>query len=237
MGRLDAESLAKELWVTEPKNFDDPIYHPILYLVVDSDDVTMINVDEFEELYSDEEANYWNSVIREKVEDFDPDQTGIRNLTCVYRDGQWLDNRWLLTNSGVSAAKEVLTRTWKDFRKFPCESTLTLLLVRLFETIHMVQSYKEHSCIDYSYKENSVENKEIFDFMRNSLVHNMWVIGDFIQFVKSNLERFGRESFNKVYKSCFEEEYDLYSEVMEFLFDLEMCDITDDLTVKSPDNQ
>ena len=94
--------LAKELWVTEPKNFDDPTYHPRLHLVVDSDDVT--------------------------------------------------------------------------------------------------------------------------------------VIGDFSQFVKSNLERFGRESFNKAYKLCFEEEYDLYYEVMEFLFDLEMCDITDDLTVESSVN-
>lgn len=50
--------LAKELWVTEPENFDDPTYHPTLRLVVDSDDITVIDVEEFEELYSDEEANY-----------------------------------------------------------------------------------------------------------------------------------------------------------------------------------
>ncbi len=83
--------LAKELWVTEPENFDDPTYHPTLRLVVDSDDITVIDVEEFEELYSDEEANYWNGVIREKAKDFDSKQTGIRNLTCVYRDGRWLN--------------------------------------------------------------------------------------------------------------------------------------------------
>lgn len=83
--------LAKELWVTEPENFDDPTYHPTLRLVVDSDDITVIDVEEFEELYSDEEANYWNGVIREKAKDFDSKQTGIRNLMCVYRDGRWLN--------------------------------------------------------------------------------------------------------------------------------------------------
>lgn len=82
--------LAKELWVTEPANFDDPTYHPTLRLVIDSDDITVIDVEEFEELYSDEEANYWNGIIREKAKDFDPKQIGIRNLTCVYRDGRWL---------------------------------------------------------------------------------------------------------------------------------------------------
>lgn len=211
--------LAKELWVTEPKNFDDPTYHPRLRLVIDSDDVTVIDVEEFEELYSDEDCNYWNGIVRERAADFDVEKTDIRNLICVYRDGQWLENRWLITNSEVSEAKRVLARTLKDFRNFPCEATLTLLLVRLFETMHMVQSYREHNCIDYSYKENRVENKEIFGFMQNSLAHSVWVIGDFKQFVKGNLEKFSRESFNKAYELCFEEMYDLYSEVMEFLDD------------------
>ncbi len=83
--------LAKELWVTEPKNFDDPTYHSLLWLIIDSNDITVIDVEEFEELYSDEETNYWHGVVREKVKDFDPKQTGIRNLTCVYRDGRWLN--------------------------------------------------------------------------------------------------------------------------------------------------
>lgn len=59
---LMKKPLAKELWVTEPENFDDPTYHPLLRLVIDSDDVTVINVDEFEAMYSDEESNYWNGV-------------------------------------------------------------------------------------------------------------------------------------------------------------------------------
>ncbi len=82
--------LAMELWVTEAANFDDPTCHPSLHLVVDSDDVTVIDVDAFEELYSDKEANYWYGIVREKTKDFDPKQTGIHNLTCVYRDGRWL---------------------------------------------------------------------------------------------------------------------------------------------------
>lgn len=64
--------------------------HPLLRLIVDSDDITVINVDEFEALYSDEEANYWNGITR-KTKDFNPAKTGIRNLTCVYKDGRWLD--------------------------------------------------------------------------------------------------------------------------------------------------
>lgn len=83
--------LAKELWVTEPANFDDPTYHPLLHLVVDSEDITVIDVDAFEELYSEEEANYWSGVVRESVDDFDPKQTGICKLTCVYRDRRWLN--------------------------------------------------------------------------------------------------------------------------------------------------
>jgi len=83
--------LVKGLWVTEPANFDDPTYHPLLRLVIDSNDITVVNVDEFEELYSDEEANYWNGIVRESLEEFEPAKTGIRNLTCVYRDGRWLD--------------------------------------------------------------------------------------------------------------------------------------------------
>ncbi len=87
---LMSNPLAKELWVTEAKNFDDPTYHPLLRLVVDSDDITVIDVAEFEELYSDEESNYWNGITR-KAKDFNPMNTGIRNLTCVYKDGRWLD--------------------------------------------------------------------------------------------------------------------------------------------------
>ena len=87
---LMSNPLAKELWVTEAKNFDDPTYHPLLRLVVDSDDITVIDVAEFEELYSGEEANYWNGITR-KAKDFNPMNTGIRNLTCVYKDGRWLD--------------------------------------------------------------------------------------------------------------------------------------------------
>ena len=45
---LMSNPLAKELWVTEAKNFDEPTYHPLLRLVVDSDDITVIDVAEFE---------------------------------------------------------------------------------------------------------------------------------------------------------------------------------------------
>lgn len=36
--------------------------------MTDLNDVTVINVDEFEDLYSDEETNYWNGVIWEKAD-------------------------------------------------------------------------------------------------------------------------------------------------------------------------
>jgi len=83
--------LAKELWTTEVENFDDPTYHPTLILVVDSDDVLNIDVEEFEKFYSNEEANYWNGIMCDTARRFDAAKTGINRLTCVYRDGQWLD--------------------------------------------------------------------------------------------------------------------------------------------------
>lgn len=209
--------LAKELWVTEPANFEDPTYHPLLWLIIDSDDVTVINVDEFEELYSDEDSNYWNGVIREKASEFDLVKTETRRLTCVYRDGQWLDNKQIVSLDDVLTARCVLIKTLGNFRNFTCESTLSLLLIRLFETLQFVQKYEEHNCPDYSYKKNRVEHKEVLGYVRNSLVHDVWCIGDFKQFIINNLTAIGKESFNKVYELCFIEEYDLFSEIMEFI--------------------
>ena len=82
--------LAKELWVTDPDHFYDPTYHPYLKLVIDSNDITVVNVDEFEDLYSDEETNYWDGLLKATVNRFDPAKTGVRTLTCVYKDGHWL---------------------------------------------------------------------------------------------------------------------------------------------------
>lgn len=58
---------------------------------MDSDRVTDINVDDFEAMYSDEDSNYWNGIMSDTVQRFNSVTTGIRNLTCVYKDGRWLN--------------------------------------------------------------------------------------------------------------------------------------------------
>ncbi len=209
--------LAMELWVTEAANFDDPTYHPSLHLVVDSDDVTVIDVDAFEEFYSDEETNYWNGIVRGKASDFDPSKVSTRRLTCVYRQGQWLDNRVSIVADEVSVAKAFLKRTLQDFRNFPCESTVSLLLIRLFETMQMIRNYEERYSIDYDCARYRVPRKEVFARMRNALVYCIWEIDDFSKFIKGSLIELGKESFNKVCELCFEEKCDLYSELMDFL--------------------
>lgn len=81
-----------------------------------------------------------------------------------------MPNKQVVTFEEVFEAKRVLARTLRDFRDFPCEATLTLLIIRLFETIQLV------------------------------------------------------------YELCFEERYDLYSEIIEFLDDFKMLDIDEDVS-------
>ncbi len=56
--------------------------------------------------------------------------------------GGWMPNKQIVTIEEVFEAKRVLARTLRDFREFPCESTLTLLIIRLFEAIQLVCSYE-----------------------------------------------------------------------------------------------
>jgi len=155
-------------------------------------------VDAFEELYSDEEVNYWNGVVREKASDFDPFKVSTRGLTCVYRQSQWLDNRVSVIDKEVFVVKTFLKRTLQDFRNFPCELTVSLLLIRLFETMQMIQNYEERYSIDYDCDRYRMHRKEVFACMRNALVHCVWEIGDFSKFIKDSLIELGKEPFNKV---------------------------------------
>lgn len=138
-----------------------------------------------------------------------------------------MPNKQVVTLEEVIEAKRVLFRTLRDFREYPCESTLTLLIIRLFETIQFVCSYEEKTSANYKYVKSKVPSKvpTAFTYMRNSLVHEMKNIKDFSMFISDNLEDYGKEAFNKVYTVCFGESHDLYSEVMEFLDDFEMLDI------------
>lgn len=107
--------LAKELWVTKPDHFTDPTYHPYLRLIIDSDDVAAVDVEEFEEMYSDEDANYWNGLMKDTVNKFNPTKTGTRGLTCVYKDGHWLSfNEQLVTITIENETKVVPRRILKD---------------------------------------------------------------------------------------------------------------------------
>ncbi len=141
--------------------------------------------------------------------------------------GGWMPNKQIVTIEEVFEAKRVLARTLRDFREFPCESTLTLLIIRLFEAIQLVCSYEEKRCANYKSVKNKIFSKvpTAFTNMRNSLVHEMKNINDFNKFVSDNLEDYGKKAFNCVYELCFDRKYDLYSEVMEFLKKFEMSDI------------
>lgn len=102
--------LAKELWVTDPDNFTDPSYYPYLDLIIDSDDITDINVEKFEEMYSDEDSNLWNGVIKNTLKEFDPIETGVRRLTCVYKDNHWLSFNEQLVTARVKGKVKVVPR-------------------------------------------------------------------------------------------------------------------------------
>jgi len=138
-----------------------------------------------------------------------------------------MPNKQIVTIEEVLEARRVLVRTLRDFREHPCESTLTLLIIRLFETIQLVCSYEENKCTNYNCVKNKIFSNSPISFsnLRNSFVHEMKNIGDFDTFVKDNLAKYGKEAFNKVYAACFGESHDLYSEVMEFLDDFQMLDI------------
>lgn len=66
--------------------------------------------------------------------------------------------------------------------------------------------------------------------MRNSLIHEMKNIEDFSKFIYDNLEDYGKRAINQVYELCFEERYDLYSEIIEFLDEFEMTDVEESNT-------
>lgn len=138
-----------------------------------------------------------------------------------------MPNKQVVTMEEVSEAKRVLARTLRDFRNFPCEATLTLLIIRLFETVQLICSYEEKRCANYKCVKNRIfsEVPTAFTDMRNSLVHEMKNIEDFSKFIYDNLEDYGKRAFNQVYELCFEEECDLYSEIIEFLDEFEMTDV------------
>ncbi len=62
------------------------------------------------------------------------------------------------------------------------------------------------------------------------MVHEMKNIEDFSKFIYDNLEDYSKESLNQVYELCFEERYDLYSEIIEFLDKFEMTDVEESNT-------
>lgn len=130
-----------------------------------------------------------------------------------------MPNKQVVTFEEVSEAKRVLARTLRDFRNFPCEATLTLLIIRLFETVQLICSQKENKCANYKCVKNWIFSKvpTAFTYMRNSLIHEMKNIEDFSKFIYDNIEDYGKDAFNQVYELCFDEKYDLYSEIIEFL--------------------
>ncbi len=143
-----------------------------------------------------------------------------------------MPNKQVVTFEEVFEAKRALARTLRDFRDFPCEATLTLLIIRLFETIQLVCSYKENKCANYKCVKNRISAKvpTAFTDMRNSLVHEMKNVGDFDKFIKTYLISYSKDAFNQVYELCFEEKCDLYSEIIEFLDDFKMLDIDEDVS-------
>lgn len=143
-----------------------------------------------------------------------------------------MPNKQVVTFEQVSEAKRVLARTLRDFRNFPCEATLTLLLIRLFETVQLICSYEEKRCANYNCVKNRISSgtPTAFTYMRNSLIHEMKNIEDFSKFIYDNLEDYGKRAINQVYELCFEERYDLYSEIIEFLDEFEMTDVEESNT-------
>lgn len=127
----------------------------------------------------------------------------------------------------VSEAKRVLLRTLRDFRQFPCESTLSLLIIRLFETVQIICSYWEGSYANYKCVKKYVDSKipTAFTYMRNSLVHEMAKLEDFAKFLRKNLCDYSQQSFNRVCEICFGKSLDLYSEIMIFLDNFQQQDV------------
>lgn len=143
-----------------------------------------------------------------------------------------MPTKQVVTMGEVSEAKRVLARTLKDFRNFPCEATLTLLIIRLFETVQLICSYEENKCANYNCVKNQVfsETPTAFTYMRNSLIHEMKNIGNFNKFIKTYLIKYSKDAFNQVYELCFEEEHDLYCEIIEFLDEFKMTDVRESTT-------
>lgn len=100
-----------------------------------------------------------------------------------------MPNKQIITLEEVSEARRVLARTLRDFRNFSCEATLTMLIIRLFETIQLICSYEENKCANYKSVKDKISSEVpvSFIYMRNSLVHEMKNIKDFRYFINSNL--------------------------------------------------
>ena len=132
-----------------------------------------------------------------------------------------MPTREVLTEELIEEFKRVLERTYIDFKRFPCESTVSMLIVRLYEVAISVYSfeYSDKKIANYKDVKNNLTNCDnplVFVGLRDNLIHNLNQIKNHKESIMYTLIAFGKENFNAVVTKCLTRNNDLYTEIMNY---------------------
>lgn len=114
---------------------------------------------------------------------------------------------------------QVFYRTYYDYKNWKCASTISLLLVHLYE-LALVAFTLHYSCGIATYSVVKAHlpylqsNQEFVKF-RDDIVHNLYNITDFNARLEIFLQAFTRENFNCICEEC-NIDIGLYDELLSF---------------------
>lgn len=118
----------------------------------------------------------------------------------------------------IEKARNQLQGYVEDFRRYPCNATLAMLIINLYEVAIIIFSYKSGSeTANYKYLSRSITSNfpTYFIKLRDNIVHNFKNIKSVYEEVSYRLSLFGKEAFNQIVKECYDD-CNLYSEIMYY---------------------
>lgn len=113
----------------------------------------------------------------------------------------------------------VFNRTYSEYKNYKCASTISLLIVHLYE-LALVAFTLHYSCgiATYSVVKSHLpylqSNQEFVKF-RDDIVHNLYNVTDFNMRLEIFLQNFTRENFNCICQEC-NIDTELFDELLQF---------------------
>lgn len=133
-----------------------------------------------------------------------------------------MPTRDTVTEEMCKIFREFLEKSYEDFLKFKCDSTLRNLVSTLYETAIVIFTYKygNKSTANFKDVKDNLPSEDCTKIalvnVRDDLTHNLHKLLNLHQIVKDYLNDFTKENFNYVASTCLGYAIDMYKSIVDY---------------------